>query len=144
MKTLIFNGLKIVVISLLLMTTSNTLAKHKGFSSKTAIQDEYSSSKVIKIQDEADFQKQILQYPGKCIVKFFATWCGACKNSKKPFEKLANKKPNIKFAEIDIDTNKALADKYVNESIPTFISFDNGKITKEVTGFSETKIASLI
>lgn len=68
---------------------------------------------------------------GIVIVDFYADWCGPCKKLKPMFDQLAQSyKGQVKFAKLNIDHARPLANKYAIQSIPTVILFKDGKEIK--------------
>lgn len=79
---------------------------------------------------------------GKCIVDFYATWCGPCKMISPVLEELEDE---IKIIKVDVDNHQDLALKYRVMSIPTLIFFNNGEVKEEVVGFRDKEeIQSII
>lgn len=74
------------------------------------------------------------------VVKFFATWCGACQASKIPFEQLAGEHPGVPFFAIDVDKAKELAQQFGIESIPTIVIFSKGEAKDKFTGLDIERI----
>ncbi len=62
------------------------------------------------------------------LVRYTASWCGTCNNTKAQFEKLAQefKAAAITFIEIDYSLFKNLADKQGIHSLPTYVYYKNG------------------
>lgn len=71
---------------------------------------------------------------GKCLVDFYAQWCGPCKMLAPVLEKFEN---DIKIIKVDVDKLPDLAMKYRVMSIPTLIFFNDGKVKEEVVGFRD-------
>lgn len=69
---------------------------------------------------------------GKCLIDFFATWCGPCKMLMPILEEFDN---DIKIIEVDIDKFPKLAQDYRIMAVPTLIFFKDGKKIKENVGF---------
>lgn len=89
-------------------------------------------------KDALETQKVTKQ---KILVVFGAEWCGPCK--KLHNETLAD--PEIKellvsyiFIYIDSDANKELAHSFNVEALPSYYVIDNGKISKEGSGYKST------
>ena len=80
----------------------------------------------------------IVQSKTLTIIKFEAPWCGPCKASKKPFADVAAKTKNGKvgFAAVDIDKNKALAEKFNVVSLPTVVYVVHGQEKHRSTGMN--------
>ncbi len=76
----------------------------------------------------------------KAVVKFYATWCGACKASKIPFEELAAVYSNVPFFAVDVDKASALAQQFNVSSIPTIIVFEKGIAREPMIGFDSAKL----
>ncbi len=74
-----------------------------------------------------------------CVVDFSATWCGPCQKLKPYFEEMEKTyEGQAVFRTIDIDENKALAEKYNVNAVPTVIIFSDSSMQTElyrVTGF---------
>ncbi|GAB1606622.1 thioredoxin, mitochondrial-like [Argonauta hians] len=101
----------------------------KPFSSAAA------ALELINIQDEADFQKRVLDSTKPVIVDFHATWCGPCKLLAPRLEKVCDTyKDDVILAKVDIDDNTELAMKYNVSSVPTVIGVRNGKTIDQFIG----------
>ena len=85
-----------------------------------------------------DFDEEVLNFNGKVLVDFWATWCGPCKMMGPVVEKIAEEATgNVKVGKIDVDENPELASEYGIMSIPTFILFENGNPTKTLVGMQD-------
>ncbi len=71
---------------------------------------------------------------GKCLVDFYATWCGPCKMLSPILEELDN---DIKIIKVDVDKIPTLAEKYRVMSIPTLVFFKDGEVKTELVGFRD-------
>lgn len=94
----------------------------------------YASSTVTYITSKDQFNSVVLQSKKPVVVKVFATWCGPCKASTRPFEELSQEFPNATFAAVDIDKNSYI--KQYATSLPTFLVFQNGKVVEKDEGFT--------
>ncbi len=88
-----------------------------------------------ELNDEKFFNNLIKK---PTIVKFTASWCGACKVIQPIYEKLAqDHHPKYQFVIIDVDHFSALADKYHIRGLPTFLFFDKSeKLDGQIIGAS--------
>jgi thioredoxin len=78
------------------------------------------------------------------IMDSFATWCGPCKKIAPDFEKLSYICKDTIFIKTDIDIAQDIAEKFVIESIPTFILFKNKKISRRYTGSNIDEIKKIL
>ncbi|MFC6163509.1 thioredoxin [Lactiplantibacillus dongliensis] len=70
------------------------------------------------------------------VVDFWADWCGPCKMQTPALEALdEDYDGKIKFASLDVDQNKELAEKLQIMSIPALVIFKHGKPAEKVVGF---------
>ncbi|MGM9877080.1 MAG: thioredoxin [Bacilli bacterium] len=79
---------------------------------------------------------------GKCLVDFYAQWCGPCKMLSPILEELEN---DIKIIKVDVDKLPKLAEQFRVMSIPTLVFFNDGKVKNEVVGFRDkTELEDII
>ena len=57
------------------------------------------------------------------IVDFWAPWCGPCRNFAPVYEETSEKYPNVVFAKVNTEEEKALGDHFQIRSIPTLMIF---------------------
>ena len=91
---------------------------------------------VMHITSQSQLNKEIIDNKKPAIVKFSSRTCPACISAEKPFNNLAKETPDIIFATVEKDKNRALFQKYNISSMPTFLYFNNGKIVETQTGYS--------
>ena len=82
-----------------------------------------------------DFQNIVLDNKEPAVVDFWATWCGPCKMLAPTIEELASElEGKIAVGKVDVDENPQLAMAFQVSSIPTVISFRDGKGLKKSVG----------
>jgi len=77
------------------------------------------------------------------VVKFFATWCPACRSIEAYYEKLSEKDKykDIKFINVDVDKASGLANKYNIRGIPVFVFYDaQGEKKYRLDGANKDKL----
>ncbi|MFA5750265.1 MAG: thioredoxin [Candidatus Shapirobacteria bacterium] len=88
--------------------------------------------------NQSDFQKEVLDYKGKVLVDFWATWCGPCQMLGPIIDEIGNeKKGDVKVVKIDVDQAQEISTKYNVSSIPTVILFRDGQIIDTIIGFRQ-------
>jgi thioredoxin-like negative regulator of GroEL len=65
------------------------------------------------------------------VLFFNATWCGPCRQMKPIVTNL--RRQGYHMRDVDVDRNRALAEKYGIRAVPTFVFLENGS---EVNRFS--------
>lgn len=80
------------------------------------------------------------------IVELWGTWCGPCKMMKPIFEKVASENTTgIGMYTMDVDLNRETALSLNVRSIPTTITFNEGKVSGTKVGvLNEGQIKELI
>ncbi len=68
------------------------------------------------------------------VKKFYAEWCGPCKVLTPLMENVKTKFTDVKFENVDIDSQFEVAQKYFVRSVPTVIIEKNGKEVERFVG----------
>jgi thioredoxin 1 len=90
---------------------------------------------VIKADDPASFQREVLDSTVPVVVDFWAAWCGPCRAVAPEVEALAEQYgAAIKVVKVDVDANQDVAGRYGIRGIPTIGLFEGGKLTKQSVG----------
>ena len=82
--------------------------------------------------NKEEFVKTIIEGKEEALVDFYADWCGPCQAMMPIVDELEG----IKVYRVNIDQEQELAMEYGVMSIPTFISFKDGKEYKKVIGMT--------
>jgi thioredoxin 1 len=92
-----------------------------------------SSTVAINNQEELD---TILKNGKATVLKFYATWCAPCRQLTPIFEEAAKTNEEYNFAEINISSQKTIAENFKIAGVPTIIFFDSsGKQKEKTSGF---------
>ena len=79
------------------------------------------------------------------LVDFFATWCEPCQAMKPILKEVAKTVGDTaRIVQIDVDKNRAIAQKMGIQSMPTFILFQNGAIKWRQSGMRSAKALSYV
>jgi len=86
----------------------------------------------------ANFKSEVLDFKGKVLVDFWATWCGPRQMLAPIIDEIsADLGDKVKVVKVDVDSEPGLASQYNVASIPTVIIFDNGKKVESLVGFRQ-------
>lgn len=87
---------------------------------------------------QKDFKTEVLDFKGKVLVDFWATWCGPCQMLTPIMEEISNEMSTVvKVVKVNVDEEQDLAAQYNVSSIPTVILFDQGQIKDIFIGFKQ-------
>lgn len=88
-----------------------------------------------------DFQEKVLCKEGAAVVMFYEKWCPKCSMTRPIVEEIEEKyKGKIRFFEVEITENPALAAAYKTDIVPAFLFVKNGRIQGFMKGVPGEKI----
>lgn len=85
----------------------------------------------------SEFEQEVLNYNGKVLVDFFATWCGPCQMLSPVLEKISEEETEIKIVKVNIDEETKLSIENGVEVVPTLVLYDNGKVVRKLEGYRD-------
>ena len=99
----------------------------------------------VKKLNNSNFENEVLANSGTVLVDFYADWCGPCKMMSPVIDEIAEERADITVGKLNVDDSPDIAAKYNVMSIPTLITFKDGKEVARTVGFNpkEKILASL-
>ncbi len=77
---------------------------------------------------------KILNDDKPVLVDFYAEWCGPCKVMAPELKKFAEMHNGVRVLKVDIDKNRATAEQFNIQGVPTLILFKKGKVLWRQSG----------
>jgi thioredoxin 1 len=97
-------------------------------SKKSTTTTQQHAGHVIAIESQEAFDKQVMQSTKPVVVKFSATWCGACQELKPVVEHVAEGlSDTYTFVEVNINKVEKAASDFSIQGVPTMIFIKDGK-----------------
>jgi thioredoxin 1 len=85
--------------------------------------------------DTRTFGSEVEDQAMPVIVDFYADWCAPCRATAPTVRELARSLADeVRFVKVNIDRSPELARRFGVRSIPTFIRFDAGEVSRMVVG----------
>lgn len=92
-------------------------------------------SQVVEVNNDASFDKEVVQASGPVLVDFSATWCGPCKKLEPVIHEIAGDYDGrLKVVKVDVDKVPGTAAKFQVMSVPTLVLFRDGQVRDQLTG----------
>ena len=90
---------------------------------------------MVKKVNTQEFAEEAMKAPVS-VVDFNATWCGPCRMLAPVLEQLSEELGSkVKFYNVDVDDDGALAAGFFISSVPTVLLLKNGKVVDRSIGF---------
>ena len=77
---------------------------------------------------------KILNDDKPVLVDFHAEWCGPCKMMAPELKRFAESHKDVRVLKVDIDKNRATAEHFNIQGVPTLILFKKGKVLWRQSG----------
>lgn len=88
-----------------------------------------------KVFTDENFEEEVMKSEKPVLVDFWAPWCGPCQVMGPIIDQLAKEMGEAaKVGKLNVDENRATAQKFSVMSIPTVIVFEGGKVKQQMVG----------
>lgn len=93
----------------------------------------------VELESQDQFASDVLEAGKPAVVKFAATWCGACKMMAEPFKEVAgdDEFDSVLFVNIDIDKFQDLMHEYNVAGVPTIVYLENKEVKNQTVGIKD-------
>jgi thioredoxin 1 len=86
---------------------------------------------------DADFDAEVLHSKTPVLVDFWAAWCGYCRKIEPSVSSIAGDYTGrLKVAKLDVDRNRAIANRYHIAGLPTLLLFKDGRVVAAIRGYT--------
>lgn len=94
---------------------------------------------MLKHINDENYDDEILNTKGICLVDFYATWCGPCMRLAPILEEMANSRKGYNIIKVDVDKSTKIASRLSIDTIPTLCIYKDGEILEKRVGYMTKK-----
>ena len=84
--------------------------------------------------DQNNYDELVVQSDKPVLLDFWAPWCGPCRMVAPILHEIAEERPDVIVAKINVDNEEELAMEFGVYSIPTLVVMKNGEVVKQSSG----------
>lgn len=100
---------------------------------------------MIKHIDDNNFDSELKNTKGVCLVDFYATWCGPCMMLAPVLEEIASSRANYNIMKVDVDQAPAISSELKIDTIPTLCVYKDGVLMEKHIGYqNKEKIVEML
>ena len=91
------------------------------------------------ILTDENFQREVAESKGNCLVEFYASWCSLCRkglNDLSEFER----QTGCRTGKADLQKNAKLLNEFISNGLPHYVFFCDGKPVKRFTGITDLAV----
>jgi thioredoxin 1 len=97
----------------------------------------------VKVMQEAEFQREVLESDRPVLVDFFAPWCGPCRMLAPVLEGVAKTYGGrLDVVKVNVDDDPQLAATYGIRGVPTLMIFKGGALVDTMVGLPSASVLS--
>ena len=83
---------------------------------------------------DASFDASVLEADGPVVVDFTAPWCAPCRILSPHLAELAEMRPDVRFVEVNVESEQHTAAQFGVLSMPTLMVFQHGEAVLKLVG----------